>query len=135
MLTPPSSSGKRRDRLPDPLVGQCHDIWKGGIGQGVGRGVRHRSGDVADRVVHDVVDRVDRIFVCRLAAGRKAPSLVDGDVDQHRPRAHLPAPSSSVTSLGAEAPGTSTVPMTRSASRTSCSMVSRFEAIVTSRPW
>jgi hypothetical protein len=59
-------------------------------------------------------------------AGFEAAALVDRDVDQHDPR-FIVLSMSRVTSFGAAAPGTSTAPITSSASRTA-SAIAAFEA-------
>ena len=70
------------------------------------------------RVVQDAVQLVDRVGVGRLVDRLDAAALVDGEVDDHRPRASSCATISSVTTTGARPPGTSTAPITRSASAT-----------------
>ena len=57
------------------------------------------------------------------AGGLEAAALVDGDVDQHRP-GRMRATMARLTRRGAAAPGTSTAPITRSASITACSTAS-----------
>ncbi len=88
------------------------------VGERVRRRVGHRAGHVADRVVQHVVAHehrvgvrrlVDALDACRPGRSRSRRSPRPGCID---------AIMSSVTSTGARPPGTSTAPMTRSASRT-----------------
>ena len=92
-------------------------------------------GMLVTAVVDDAVPR------CRSARpmrgrprGLDAAALVDRDVDDRRARPHASAPSCGVTRRGALAPAISTVPITRSAPRTSSSMLARFDISVVRCP-
>ena len=100
------------------VIGQADRIAKGRIGERVGRRAGNRSRDVSNRAVDHVVNQVHRVGVGRLTGRGEAPALIDGDVDENRPR-FIARTMSSVTSFGADAPGTRTVPITTSASSTS----------------
>ena len=74
--------------------------------------------------MHDAVDLVDRVVV--RSSGRevsKTAALIDGDIDDGRPRFHRREPPPVLTSFGAAAPGIRTAPMTMSASATSSAVL------------
>ena len=75
-------------RPVDAVGGQGGDVGRGGGAQGVGRGQRRGARHVGDAVVDDAVDDEGGIGVGGGVAGLEAAALVDGDVHQHRARAH-----------------------------------------------
>ena len=75
-------------RFGQPVYRELDEIREGCVRERVGRRVRHRARDVADRVVDDVVTHVDGIGVGRLADALHAAALVDGHVDEDRPGPH-----------------------------------------------
>ena len=70
------------------LGGQRDGVGHGGVGQRVGRGVRHRAGHVRHAVEDRVVDLEGRVGVGGGVGVLEAAALVDRDVDQHRARLH-----------------------------------------------
>ena len=84
--------GQRRVALrrgAPAAVGDLQRVGHRGVGQRVGRGVGHRAGHVRDAVVDHALLDVARVVVGRRPAGLGAPALVDGHVDERRPRLHL----------------------------------------------
>ncbi len=59
-VDPREQLGMPPDRPARAEIRQCHDVRKRGVREGIGRSVRHRPRDVADRVVDDIVHFVRR---------------------------------------------------------------------------
>ena len=76
-------------RLLPALVGDRDDVGQRRVGQGVRRGVGHRTGHVGHAVEDRVVHRVRRVGVRGRPGVLEAAALVDGDVDQHGAGLHL----------------------------------------------
>ena len=90
VLTPEGQRGVAADGLGGAAAGQLGEVRQRRVGEGVGGGVRHRAGHVADRVVHDPVAPRTPGRVGGLVGGLDAAALVDGDVDDHRAGLHGP---------------------------------------------
>ena len=88
VFTPLASSGSCVVASTTPWVAERDRVRQRGVGERVRRRVRHRGGDVADRVVQHAVHLVHRVRVRRLADALDAPALVDRAVDDHRAGAH-----------------------------------------------
>ena len=88
VLTPRASAGSACDGAGQAPVGEGEQVGQRGVGERVGRRVRHRAGDVADRVVEDAVHLVDGVVVGGLVGRLDAAALVDGHVDDDRAGLH-----------------------------------------------
>ena len=116
VLRPSARLWSSRQACCPALVGQRHGVRHGRVGQGVGRGVRHRAGHVRHAVERS-----------SCAPGTSGPRAWSAWVSSKQPPwstamststepGFICETSSLLTSLGAAAPGISTAPMTMSAS-------------------
>ena len=104
------------DRPRDALVGDRLDVRQRHVRQRLRRRDRDGAGHVRDAVVDDAVDLEDRVVVGRRVRGLEAAALVDRDVDEHGAGLHQAAASRASRASARRAPGTSTAPITMSAS-------------------
>ena len=130
----PRERGIVGDRVAEPLVGDRLDVRERHVRQRLRRGDRHRAGHVGDAVVDDPVDLEDR---ARHGSSRVRSRSSRPGRSPRRPaplRASSAPSISRVTSFGASAPGTSTAPITMSASRSTSSICRRFDIASVTRP-
>src|SRR5699024_871782 len=97
-------------------------------------GICHRTGHIGNAIKHLAVNIKRWVIVRGLLRIFKTAALVNSDIHQHGTGLHI-FDHVLVTNFGAAAPGMSTAPMTRSASRSSSAIVTGSEIWVRTRPW
>ena len=69
-------------------VGDAERVGERDVAQGVRAGAAHGAGHVGHTIMDDVIDYKGWLRKRGRSAGFETPALVDGDIDQHRTRAH-----------------------------------------------